>query len=139
MPLSFFSLIDFLHYDTPIKSLKMRRVAVTGLGIISPTGTGLEKSWNAIKEGKSGISTISRFDTTDFTVKIAGEIRDFDPTDFISKKEVKKMDLFVQYALASSLMAHEMSGLEITEELSERVGVYVGAGIGGSSGYRALA
>lgn len=109
----------------------MRRVAVTGLGIISPTGTGLEKSWNAIKEGKSGISAISRFDTTDFTVKIAGEVQDFDPTDFISKKEIKKMDLFVQYALASSLMAHEMSGLEITEELSDRVGVYVGAGIGG--------
>ncbi len=109
----------------------MRRVAVTGLGIISPLGSGLEKSWNAIKEGRPGIRTITRFDITDFPVTIAGEVSDFDPSGLIDRKELKKMDLFIQYALVASLKAREMSGLEITEENSERVGVYVGAGIGG--------
>ncbi len=111
----------------------MRRVVVTGLGIISPLGSGLEKSWNAIKEGTSGIGPITKFDSTDFSVKIAGEVPDFDTTGFIEKKELKKMDFFIQYGLVSSLMAFEMSGLKITDENSERVGVYVGAGIGGLS------
>jgi 3-oxoacyl-[acyl-carrier-protein] synthase II len=109
----------------------MRRVVVTGLGIVSPLGSTLESSWQGVKDGRSGIKTITRFDITDFPVVIAGEVPDFDPTGLIEKKDLKKMDLFIQYALVSSLNAHKMSGLEITDEISERVGVYVGAGIGG--------
>ncbi|MEE9542431.1 MAG: beta-ketoacyl synthase N-terminal-like domain-containing protein, partial [Thermodesulfobacteriota bacterium] len=112
----------------------MRRVVVTGLGIVSPLGSGLESSWQGVREGKPGIRTITRFDPTDFPVTIAGEVPDFDPSGSIERKDLKKMDLFIQYALVSGLMAHKMSGLDITEEISERVGVFVGAGIGGLPG-----
>jgi len=109
----------------------MRRVAVTGLGIVSPLGTGLDKSWAGAIEGRSGIREITRFDATGFPVRIAGEVPDFDPAASIEKKEVKKMDLFIQYAVAAGMMAFEDSGLVVTEENAERVGVYIGAGIGG--------
>ncbi|MDP2690544.1 MAG: beta-ketoacyl-ACP synthase II [Deltaproteobacteria bacterium] len=109
----------------------MRRVAVTGLGIVSPLGTGLERSWKGAVEGRSGIRGITRFDASSFPVRIAGEVPDFDPCVAIEKKEVKKMDLFIQYAVAASMMAFEDSGLKITDENAERVGVYIGAGIGG--------
>ncbi|MBI1912797.1 MAG: beta-ketoacyl-ACP synthase II [Deltaproteobacteria bacterium] len=109
----------------------MRRVVVTGVGIVSPLGTGIEKSWGGAKEGRSGIRTITRFDASTFPVKIAGEVPDFEPTTAIEKKEVKKMDLFIQYAMSASTMAFEDSGYKITEENAERVGVYIGAGIGG--------
>ncbi|MBI5286610.1 MAG: beta-ketoacyl-ACP synthase II, partial [Deltaproteobacteria bacterium] len=109
----------------------MRRVVVTGLGVISPLGTGVEKTWDGILKGKSGIRRITRFDPTNFPVQIAGEVPDFNPEAFIEKKEIKKMDLFIQYALASSLMAVKDAGLEINESNAERVGVYIGAGIGG--------
>ncbi|MFQ5464768.1 MAG: beta-ketoacyl-ACP synthase II [Thermodesulfobacteriota bacterium] len=109
----------------------MRRVAVTGLGITCPLGTGLQKCWDAAISGTPGIREITRFDPEGFPVRIAGEVPDFEPLDFIEKKEIKKMDLFIQYAMAAGLMAVEDSGLEITEENSERVGVYIGAGIGG--------
>ncbi len=109
----------------------MRRVVVTGTGMVSPLGTGTGKCWEAAVEGRSGIRAITRFDATDFPVKIAGEVPDFDAAEFINKKEIKKMDLFIQYAMAASSMAMADSGLEITEENAERVGVYVGAGIGG--------
>jgi len=109
----------------------MRRVAVTGLGITCPLGTGLAKCWDAALSGTPGIREITRFDPEGFPVRIAGEVTDFEPLDFIEKKEIKKMDLFIQYAMAAGLMAVEDSGLEITEENSERVGVYIGAGIGG--------
>ena len=109
----------------------MRRVVVTGLGIVSPLGTGLEKSWAGAIEGRSGIREITRFDATGFPVRIAGEVPDFEPVDRIEKKEVKKMDLFIQYAVAAGMMAFEDSGLVVTEENAERVGVYIGAGIGG--------
>ena len=112
----------------------MRRVAVTGLGIISPLGMGLQSSWQGARDGKPGIRTITRFDITDFPVVIAGEVPDFDPSGLIERKDLKKMDLFIQYALVAGLQAHALSGLEITEENSERVGVYVGAGIGGLPG-----
>ena len=108
-----------------------RRVAVTGVGIVSPLGTGLEKSWNGALSGRSGIRAVTRFDAADLPVKIAGEVPDFDPTATIEKKEVKKMDLFIQYAFAASMMAWEDSGYKITDENAERVGVYIGAGIGG--------
>ncbi len=109
----------------------MRRVAVTGIGIVSPLGTGVEKCWQAAIEGRSGVRTITRFDAANFPVRIAGEVPDFDPLPFIEKKEVKKMDLFIQYAMAASTMAFEDSGFKVTEENAERVGVYIGAGIGG--------
>ncbi len=109
----------------------MRRVAITGIGLITPLGTGVDKSWKAAREGVCGIRTITRFDAADFPVKIAGEVPDFDPAGFIEKKELKKMDLFIQYAVAASLMAYRDSGFTVTEENADRVGVYIGAGIGG--------
>jgi 3-oxoacyl-[acyl-carrier-protein] synthase II len=109
----------------------MRRVVVTGVGVVSPLGTGNEKNWNSLVAGTSGIDLITRFDTTDFPVRIAGEVRDFVAEEFIEKKEIKKMDLFIQYALAATHFAMEDSGLQITEENAERVGVLVGAGLGG--------
>ncbi len=109
----------------------MRRVVVTGLGCVSPVGTGTQKAWQSITAGKSGISTITRFDATDFPVRIAGEVKDFDPSPYIEKKELKKMDLFIQYAVVAACEAFEDSGYRITEDNAERVGVYIGAGIGG--------
>jgi len=110
----------------------MRRVVVTGVGMVSPLGTGVEKSWSGAVEGRSGIRAITRFDTSnDFPVRIAGEVPDFDPAAFIEKKEIKKMDTFIHYAVAAASMAFEDSGFKVTEENAERVGVYIGAGMGG--------
>jgi len=109
----------------------MRRVVVTGVGVVSPLGTGNRKNWDALIAGVSGIDRITRFDVTDCPVQIAGEVKDFNPEDFIEKKEIKKMDLFIQYALAAAQFAMEDSGLQITEENATRVGVVVGAGLGG--------
>ena len=109
----------------------MRRVVVTGVGLVSPLGTGNGKNWEALVAGKSGIAPITRFDTSDLPVKIAGEVKDFVAEDFIDKKEIKKMDLFIQYSLAAAHFAMEDSGLVINEENAERVGVLVGAGLGG--------
>jgi 3-oxoacyl-[acyl-carrier-protein] synthase II len=108
-----------------------RRVVVTGLGIISPLGTGIEKSWGGLIEGRSGIGDITRFDASGFSVRIAGEVSDFSAADYIERKEIKKMDLFIQYAVAAAKMAVEDAGLAITEKNAERVGVYIGSGIGG--------
>jgi 3-oxoacyl-[acyl-carrier-protein] synthase II len=109
----------------------MRRVVVTGLGITSPLGTGLEKNWDALTNGRSGIAPITHFDATDFPVKFAGEVRDLNLDDFIDKKEARKMDLFIHYAVASAAMAITDSGLEINEDNAERVGLFVGSGMGG--------
>ena len=109
----------------------MRRVVVTGVGAVSPLGCGNSKNWDALTSGESGIGLITRFDTSDMPVKIAGEIADFNAEEFIDKKEIKKMDLFIQYALAAAHYAMEDSGLVINEENAERVGVLVGAGLGG--------
>ena len=109
----------------------MRRVVVTGVGVVSPLGTGNAKNWDALVAGKSGIAPITRFDASDLPVKIAGEVKDFVAEDFIDKKEIKKMDLFIQYSLAAAQFAMEDSGLVINEENAERVGVLVGAGLGG--------
>jgi len=109
----------------------MRRVVVTGVGVVSPLGTGNDNNWSALTSGRSGIATITRFDASDFPVRIAGEVKDFNPENFIDKKEVKKMDLFIQYSMAAAHFAMEDSGLVIDESNAERVGVLVGAGLGG--------
>lgn len=109
----------------------MRRVVVTGVGIVSPLGTGIEKSWSGAKEGLSGVREITRFDATGFPVRIAGEVPDFDAGEAIEKKELKKMDTFIQFAVAAGVMAFKDSGYRITEENADMVGVYIGAGIGG--------
>lgn len=109
----------------------MRRVVVTGVGAVSPLGTGNQKNWDALVHGRSGIGQITRFDASNLPVRIAGEVKDFEPEQFIDKKEIKKMDLFIQYAMAAAQFAMEDSGLQITEENAERVGVLVGAGLGG--------
>ncbi|HKK01135.1 MAG TPA: beta-ketoacyl-ACP synthase II, partial [Desulfuromonadales bacterium] len=109
----------------------MRRVVVTGVGVVSALGTGNEKNWNALMKGQSGIDRISRFDASELPTQIAGEVKDFTAEEFIEKKEVKKMDLFIQYAMAAAELAMQDSGLQVTEENAERVGVLVGAGLGG--------
>ena len=111
--------------------MSRRRVVVTGLGIVSPVGNSVDEAWGNLVAGRSGIARISRFDASAFSVQIAGEVSDFNPEDFIEKKEIKKMDLFIQYALAAAQFAMEDSGLAVTEENAERVGVLVGAGLGG--------
>src|SRR5713226_9081404 len=108
-----------------------RRVVVTGLGLVTPLGTGIEKNWEALMAGRSGIGSITRFDVSDFAARIAGEVRDLDPHDWIEKKDVKKMDLFIQYAVGAAEQAMRQSGLKIDDSNAERVGVLVGVGIGG--------
>src|SRR5260370_8868933 len=108
-----------------------RRVVVTGVGLVTPLGTGVEKNWEALTAGRSGIGPITRFDTSDFASRIAGEVRDFNPLDWIEKKEVKKMDLFIQYAMGAAEQAMRQSGLKINEDNADHVGVLVGVGIGG--------
>lgn len=109
----------------------MRRVVVTGLGITSPLGTGIEKNWDALTNGRSGIGPITHFDATDFPVRFAGEVKDFPEDEFFDKKEGRKMDLFIHYALGAAVMALADSGLEINDDNAERVGVVVGSGMGG--------
>jgi 3-oxoacyl-[acyl-carrier-protein] synthase II len=109
----------------------MRRVVATGIGVISPLGTGIEKNWTALINGQSGIGPITRFDASDFPVKIAGEVRDFDVEAYVDKKEARKMDYFIHYALGAAQMALDDSGLVINDENAERVGVVVGSGMGG--------
>lgn len=109
----------------------MRRVVITGVGAVSPLGCGNVSNWDALISGKSGIGLITRFDASDMPVKIAGEVADFNAEKYIDKKEIKKMDLFIQYSLAAAHYAMEDSGLVINDENAERVGVLVGAGLGG--------
>lgn len=109
----------------------MRRVVVTGIGMASPCGNTLKDSWENIKNGKSGISQITHFDASDFPAKIAGEVKNLNAEDYVDKKDAKRLDAFLIYALAAAKMAMEDSGLVIKEEFSERAGVMVGAGMGG--------
>jgi 3-oxoacyl-[acyl-carrier-protein] synthase II len=108
-----------------------RRVAVTGVGLVSPLGVGTAENWNALLEGRSGIGPITRFDTAGYPSRIAGEVKGFDPHDYLDKKEVKKSDTFIHYALAATRFALEDSGLRIDEGNADRVGVVIGSGIGG--------
>jgi len=108
-----------------------RRVVVTGIGLVIPTGIGVETAWKNVCEGKSGIGPLTRFDPNGFETKIAGEVRNFNPELYIDKKEIKKMDLFIHYAIAATKEALSDARLAITPENSEQIGVIVGTGLGG--------
>ncbi len=111
----------------------LRRVVITGIGIVSPLGVGAEKNWESMKAGKGGITRISKFDTEAFSSQIAGEVRDFDSMDFIEKKEARKMNPFIQYAVAAAEMAIVNSQIKRSQLEGDRAGVYIGSGIGGIS------
>ena len=108
-----------------------RRVVVTGVGLVTPLAIGTEDSWAAIRAGKSGIGPITQFDASAFSCRIAGEVKGFDPACYIEKKEIKKMGRFIQFAIAASDCALSHSGLQVTPENEEMVGVCIGSGIGG--------
>ncbi len=108
-----------------------RRVVVTGVGLLTPLGIGTEASWEALKAGKSGVGPITQFDPSAFACRIAGQVKDFDPANYIEKKEIKKMGRFIQFAIAATDFAMADSGLKVTPEIAEMVGVYIGSGIGG--------
>ncbi|MFA4884554.1 MAG: beta-ketoacyl-ACP synthase II [Desulfotomaculaceae bacterium] len=109
----------------------LRRVVITGLGIVSPVGTGLEKFWSSLIAGVSGIGPVTRFDPTRFRTKIAGEVTDFEPTLYMDKKEARRMDRFTQFAVAASGMALRDAGLNLELENKDRIGVILGSGVGG--------
>ncbi|HEX6003583.1 MAG TPA: beta-ketoacyl synthase N-terminal-like domain-containing protein, partial [Burkholderiales bacterium] len=108
-----------------------RRVVVTGLGIVSPVGIGIAQSWAHIVAGKSGISRITRFDPSAFSSQIAGEVRGFDVSEYLPAKEARRMDTFIHYGMAAGIEAIKDAGLEATPPDAERIGVYIGSGIGG--------
>ena len=108
-----------------------KRVVITGIGMVSPLGLGTRENWDALVRGTSGVGPITRFDTSAFSCRIAGEVRGFNPEDWVGKKDVKKMDLFIHYALAASDMALKDAAFTVTPAEAERVGVYIGSGIGG--------
>ena len=108
-----------------------RRCVITGLGAVTPLGNTVEEYWNGLKNGVCGIDYIKKFDTTDYKVKIAAEIKDFDPEQYMTKKDVKRNDLFAIYALAAGMQAFEDSKLDMEKEDADRIGVIVGSGVGG--------
>ncbi|HTS47910.1 MAG TPA: beta-ketoacyl synthase N-terminal-like domain-containing protein, partial [Bryobacteraceae bacterium] len=108
-----------------------RRVVVTGVGLVSSLGIGTEETWQAIREGRQGITRIEQFDATGFASRIAGEVKNFDPARYIERKEIKKMGRFIQFGIAASEFALAQSGFKIDAYNAERVGVYIGSGIGG--------
>ena len=110
-----------------------RRVVVTGVGLVSPLGIGTQANWEALKAGRSGIGPITRFDASQFSARIAGEVKDFDPLQFVDKKDVKKMDVFIQLAIAAAQFAVDDAALAVTPENATRVGVFIASGIGGFS------
>ncbi|NOH61946.1 beta-ketoacyl-ACP synthase II [Vibrio sp. RE88] len=111
--------------------MSKRRVVVTGMGMLSPVGNNVESSWKALLAGQSGIVDIEHFDTENFSTRFAGLVKDFDCTEYMSKKDARKMDLFIQYGIAAGIQALDDSGLQINEENAARVGVAIGSGIGG--------
>ena len=111
--------------------MSRRRVVITGLGIISPVGNDVTQAWTNILAGKSGITGITRFDASGFASQIAGEVKEFDVTQYISAKEARRMDVFIHYGLAAGIQAIKDSGIEVTPENAERIGVNIGSGIGG--------
>jgi len=111
--------------------LQNRRVVVTGVGLVTALATGTEENWKALCEGRSGVTAITRFDTTLFTAKIAAEVKNFEPLNWFDKKDLKKMDSFIHYAVAAADFAMKQAGLTISPESAERAGVFIGSGIGG--------
>jgi 3-oxoacyl-[acyl-carrier-protein] synthase II len=126
----YLALIPPCFFDLKELDLK-RRVVITGLGIVSPVGNDIQTAWNNIVGGQSGIGRITRFDPTDFNCHIAGEVKDFDITQYVSAKESRQMDTFIHYGIAAGVQAWKDSGLELTDEMATRAGVIVGSGIGG--------
>ena len=122
--------------------MSKRRVVITGMGIVSPIGLDLAENWQSILAGKSGISQITQFDATGFPATIAGEVKGFDPTKYMTEKEARRMDRFIHLGMAAGIQAVQDSGLEVTEANAERIGVHIGSGIGGlntiESGTRTL-
>ena len=114
--------------------MSKRRVVVTGMGIVSPLGNDLASSWDGIVNGRSGITGITHFDASAMATRIAGEVKDFDPGLWMTPKDVKKMDAFIHYGVAASLMAMRDAGLEVNEDNAERIGAMIGSGIGGILG-----
>ncbi len=108
-----------------------RRVVVTGLGMVTPLGTGVEKNWEAASSGKSGIAPITKFDASDFPSRVAGEVKDFNPRDFLDKQQIRRFDVFIHFAMASARMAMEDSGLKIDASNGHRIGCVTGTGLGG--------
>jgi 3-oxoacyl-[acyl-carrier-protein] synthase II len=113
-----------------------RRVVVTGVGLLTPLGTGNEKTWKGICEGRPGIRRIQKFDPSALKTQIAGEVLDFDPADFMDPKEIRRSDPFIQYAVAATKLALDDAGLEISEELSPNVGAFISSGIGGLDSFQ---
>ena len=109
----------------------MRRVVITGIGVVSPCGNDADETWRSIANGKSGIGPITHFDASDFSVRIAGEVKGFDPLAYIEKKRLKEMDTFIHYAIAAGEMAVRDSGLDPSDEEKNRIGTLVGVGLGG--------
>ena len=109
----------------------MRRVVVTGMGAVTPFGVGADVLWNSVKAGKNGISKVTRIDVSEMPTKVAAEVKDFDPSLFIEKKELKRMDLFTQYAIVAATLAYRQSGLKLDNEDPTKAGVIIGSGIGG--------
>ncbi|QLE85219.1 MULTISPECIES: beta-ketoacyl-ACP synthase II [Shewanella] len=111
--------------------MSKRRVVVTGLGLVTPVGNTVESSWKALLAGQSGIAPITKFDASEFTTRFSGSVKDFDVEQYLSKKDARKMDLFIQYGMAAGIQAIEDAGLDMTKENPARVGTAVGAGMGG--------
>jgi 3-oxoacyl-[acyl-carrier-protein] synthase II len=111
--------------------LNKRRVVVTGLGMVSPVGLNVEDSWKAILAGKSGVAAIDHFDASDISCRICSRVKEFDPLLYMTEKEARKKDIFIQYGIAAAVQAIEHSGLVVTEENADRIGVAIGSGIGG--------
>ena len=109
----------------------MRRVVITGLGTVNPLGNHVEEFWANVKANKIGIKPVDQFDASDFDVKFVGSVKDFDPTEFIEKKEARKMDRFTQFAVCSTMQALNMAGTDLKDLDPFRVGVIIGVGIGG--------
>ena len=112
-------------------SRQLQRVVITGVGAITPIGNTATEFWNGMMEGRSGTAPITRFDATDFDTRFAAEVKNYDPTIHITRKEVQRMDLFSQFAMSAAIMAVEHSGIDFEKTNRERIGVVFGSGIGG--------
>ena len=117
--------------DLSARLISSRRVVITGLGLVSPLGVGVEKTWSALVEGENGIGPITKFDASGFSSQIAGEVKGFDPLEYVDKKEARKMDPFIQYSIAAAIQAVDDAGIKKEILEGDKTGVYVGSGIGG--------